>query len=74
LTVEIVDENSATCEPRYLTLNPEPGVWEIDWTTDHIKALRFAQRDDADAFACAFLDGNGHIAEHGWGYLDSEKF
>lgn len=37
------------------------------WQTDNLKALRFARRTDAERMQSWHCDGEGRVAEHGWG-------
>ena len=37
----------------------------LDWTPDHMEALRFARRVDAERFM-AIVQGAGRVAEHSW--------
>jgi hypothetical protein len=54
--------------PGWLTLKPLEALLGIVLTKDSNKALRFARREDAEAyFACHIDDGPFHITEHQWG-------
>jgi len=46
---------------HYLTIEHEM----VAWTSDSLKALRFARRQDADMFA--YGEDCERIAEHQWG-------
>jgi hypothetical protein len=47
---------------HYLTVIPA-GVF--DWTTNNLKALRLARREDGDALA-RIIDDAEAVEEHGW--------
>lgn len=62
----IEDAASPVSAPMYAFL-PESRLQRTDWTRDHNKALRFARKQDATAFAHQFLElASVRIAEHGW--------
>jgi len=62
----IEDAASAVSAPMYVFLS-ESRLQPTDWTRDHNKALRFARKQDATAFAHQFLElASVRIAEHGW--------
>jgi hypothetical protein len=48
--------------PSYLTTRCD---W-YDWTSDSLRAIRFARREDADAVAGAIGDDAGRVCEHVW--------
>ena len=44
------------------------------WSGDHMMAIRFARKVDAERAAMMMLDGmNIRIAEHGWDVLEYER-
>lgn len=55
-------EKKGPIGPLYWCVD-ETGVF--DWTSDHLKALRFSRRVDADAVAGGMLD-DARAVEHGW--------
>jgi hypothetical protein len=57
-------ETSEPCAPRYLSTCPLKGYV---WSPDHLKALRFARREDAEAVAANVYPASRHrVAEHAW--------
>jgi hypothetical protein len=59
--------DSEPCAPEYLVVGDRNTVWS--WSTDHLRAVRFARKQDADGVARIFFGlGNDHrICEHQWG-------
>jgi hypothetical protein len=49
-------------EIRYLTVDP---VGLFDWSASHLRALRIARREDADALS-AIIDDAEAVEEHSW--------
>lgn len=64
----LIENGKSGEELRYRTM--EQGV--VTWTPDHMKALRFARREDAEMFA-EEDEGAWRIAEHAWHGIDSAK-
>lgn len=61
----IEDADSRASKPAYLSFSGRV----VEWVLDHNKAIRFARREDAEAFALMWngtVDGL-RIAEHQWG-------
>lgn len=57
-------ENGSNTQTMYRCINNDTGM-SIEWTPDANKALRFARREDAQAFAYHDEDA-ARIAEHAW--------
>lgn len=54
---------SDTAEPMYWT-----GLKIMQWSKDHMQALRFARECDASTIASGLLAGvPTRVCEHGWG-------
>lgn len=53
--------------------SPEPKYWgidaegELDWTKDHMAAIRFARKQDAQAIIKYYGWTEADAVEHGWG-------
>jgi len=58
----LLERNITPEGPEYLTVD----VGRFGWTTDNLKALRLARREDADALA-EIIDDCQHVREHQWG-------
>jgi hypothetical protein len=55
-----IEKGEASC-PQYITV--VNGF--LDWTFNHMKALRFSRREDAEMMVGIISDFD-RIAEHGW--------
>lgn len=46
-----------------------PTYWSgpDQWSQDHLDAVRFSRKQDAERVACRLGQGYHRIAEHGWG-------
>ena len=58
----LLERNITPEGPEYLAV--DAGCFS--WTTDSLKALRLARREDADALA-EIIDDCHRVAEHQWG-------
>lgn len=58
----LLERNTTPEGPEYLTV----ASGGFSWTTDNLKALRLARREDADLLA-EIMDDCQHIREHQWG-------
>lgn len=56
-------------EPKWLILSTAEALCGVDWTKDSIAAVRFARREDAEAYVWTHFGGEGpiRITEHRWG-------
>lgn len=52
--------DSEVCAPTYWA-GPDR------WSQDHMDAIRFCRKQDAERVACRLGQGYHRVAEHGWG-------
>ncbi|MCK9994030.1 MAG: hypothetical protein Dbin4_02550 [Alphaproteobacteria bacterium] len=62
--------DSQSCDPTYWA-----GLSRLDskWSQDHMEAVRFARKQDAEKVACGLGHGYHRVCAHGWLMEDLEK-
>lgn len=64
--IERADSDAA--EPKYWAAGQREAERSSAWTSNHMEAIRFARKDDAEKVARRIMRGVGvRICEHQWG-------
>lgn len=59
--------DSSPAEPKYWAAGQREAERSSAWTSNHMEAIRFARKDDAEKVANRIMkDIPVRIAEHGW--------
>jgi hypothetical protein len=59
--------DSSPAEPKYWAAGQREAERSSAWTSNHMEAIRFARKDDAEKVASRIMKGIVvRICEHGW--------